>query len=84
MSTSRGWTIFGKLRSTPTRSGVLFEGTPLRVKMSSSCKRPMQPTRVYGRMTHAAIGAVTLARSRNGALCAMSAGLAVTRGPLDK
>ena len=36
---------FGKLRSTPTRSGVLFEGTPLRVKTSSSCKRPMHPAR---------------------------------------
>jgi len=45
-----GWTTFGKLRSTPTRSGVLFEGTPLRVTTSSSagrrCNRVQEENRV--------------------------------------
>ena len=47
--TEGSWTNFSELRSTPTRSGVLLDRSPLRVEKSSSCKRAMQPTAIRSR-----------------------------------
>lgn len=41
--TDSGWTTRREFRMTPTRSGVIFESTPLRVKTSYSCRRSMHP-----------------------------------------